>query len=417
MRHPYRAEDARDAEIARLLGRMEELDRQPGRPAPPELLSLLAAPGGAWRTGWVPMQDGPRLLVAVGGPPASDQAPNLYGYLRTAHQLGRGRIGPVARRALPRPLAGYTGEGHPIVLADWLAGGEARRVLRALRGARRSRPRVLSLAAVPLIEAFRGHLSISSVLPPVLAPATGTASTAMAAVAPLATAAAIATSPAVLPSMEAWIVPPAHELEVAHTVPIADDTELLTALPGHGRRRPQSGALLTSGQPASPGPAVEKDAVSAPPVAAARSAPPGSTPVTPPVDEPVSASPTAPVKPPPCSTEEGAQPPAQTSPPVTEPTGPAEPEQPTGDTPADPPASEPVVDPATPAPEHEPSAPEASEPPAGDPAPTEAPTEAAPTSPAASTPVAVVEDGDPAAPPADDPDDPDPSPTPELDAE
>lgn len=415
MRDPYQAGDqARETEISRLLSRIDELERMPDEaPAPPELRELLAAPGGTWRTGWVPVADR-RLLVAVGGPARAATAAGVYGYLSAEEPTAAstGRVGPVVRRALPRPLAGYTGDDLPVVLADWLAGGDARRVLRLLRGGRGGR-RLLSLAAFPALLAFRGHLSVSSALPPVLAPATGTVTTAMAAVAPLATAAAIATSPTVLPSVEAWIAPPAHELAVAHAVPTADDTELLTALPGHGQRRPRSGDLLTGAQVAPATPAAEKDAVPAPPAAAAPPEPSGpsvpvTAPTTPPVDESGGAPPAAPADPPPHPAEDGAQPPAQTTPPMTEPTGPAEPEQPTGDTPAGPPASGPGADP-----EPEPSAPTVPEAPTDDPA----PTQAAPTPPGASTPIAVLDDGEPAAPPTDDPDDRDPGPTPELDAE
>ncbi|TDB86441.1 hypothetical protein E1264_17740 [Actinomadura sp. KC216] len=256
MHDPYQEDQAREEEIARLQALMDELDHMPGAdPVPVELAALLDAPDD-WRTGRVPLADGRRMLIVLLGDGIAT-ADDLHSYLLAAGEatVPAEGVESVQRRALPRPLAGYATDGTLVTLADWLGKGDARGVLRELRG--RRVPRRASgpaargerrLWGVAILPALLGVRSLREILPGVMVPApmAGTASTAMGAVAPLATAAAIATGPAVLPAMDGVFGPVHHHRDVVKARILAPE-ELPPALPELPLTRREEGGSLQEG--------------------------------------------------------------------------------------------------------------------------------------------------------------------------
>lgn len=248
MRDPYSEDELRNAEMTRIRARLAELERPPGQaPVPRELNELLNSEA-TWRSGQVPVPPGCRMIVTLHGRAGLTTAQDILRYLEAPEATSgtaTGKVGPITWRRLPSPLAGYAVDGH-IVLADQLDRGDARLVLRMLRGhgevrsGPRAERRLWGIVLLPVLIGMRGLRELGQLA--TLSPATGTATatatctgtmtTAMsAAVTPLATAAAIISTPVTLPAVESVFSPPARaESAAAATEPVRTQEQPLSLL-------------------------------------------------------------------------------------------------------------------------------------------------------------------------------------------
>ncbi|WP_433469571.1 hypothetical protein [Spirillospora sp. CA-128828] len=373
MRDPYNEDELRDAEMARIRARLAELERPPGQGAVPRELEELLNSDAPWRSGPVPIPPSRLLTVKFRGRAGLATAQDVLRYLEAPEATSgpaTGRLGPVTRRYLPPPLAGYAEDGH-VVLADWLDKGDARRVLRVLRGGQPDRRpdrlgerRLWSVALLPALLGLRWLRDLGQLA--TLSPATGTTTatatctgtmtgavsgTVAAAVTPLATAAAIMSTPATLPVMQSALAPVVRPgVAVVEIVPARDEDPLTPPLPALPAAEP-----VTDSEPEAADP---EDSEPIPPPA---TVPAGVTTAEPTAEPTASATPAPSATPSPEPSPSTSATEAESStPPSTKPAAQPTPTQTTASrspapTPAPSPSTEPV--PAAEPPEDQPPAP------------------------------------------------------------